>query len=157
MELTNEIRERIKLVVDKAGLSQKRFSEKINYSSNKIAEILNGNNKTLSNQFVQLLESHFGVNPKWLETGIGSPCILSVQANDLEEQLLLKTFRLLGRSSKNILNGTCTVLYEEEQKKKQAESLPEKQSSGPAPAFQREIESPWKVAEKRSPYGKTSS
>ena len=113
MELTNEVRERLRQVVNKTGLSQKKFAEKINYSPNKISEILTGSNKALSRQFIQLLEDHFGVNPKWLETGFGSPCILSIQANTIEEQLLLKNFRLLDQTSRNILNEICALLYRE--------------------------------------------
>lgn len=121
MELTGEIKDRIKRIVEESGLSQRRFSAKMNYASNKISEILH-NDKALSNQFVNLLEKHFGVNPKWLETGLGSPYIPAIQARDLEEQVLLKNFRLLDRSSKNVYNKVWKVLYDEMQKKSQNEA-----------------------------------
>lgn len=145
MELTDDVKERIKFVVKKTGLSQREFSEKMDYSSNKITEILKGSGKTLSNKFVRLLERHYGVNSRWLETGVGSPCSLCLEAKSAEEQELLETFRFLDQHSKNILYGTWKALYEEmlekkrhfkEDDEKQQDELEEWKPQGPESLFE---------------------
>ena len=63
--------ERLKLIIQHTGLSQKDFAERIGLSGNAITELLKGRSKGLSEKSLTAIAIEFSVNINWLLTGEG--------------------------------------------------------------------------------------
>ena len=64
--------ERIKFVRASAGLTQEQFASKIGLTRNYVAKIEIGNREPSARTISDICRE-FGVNEKWLRTGIGEP------------------------------------------------------------------------------------
>jgi transcriptional regulator with XRE-family HTH domain len=70
MENTNNLGERIKMVREKAELSQKAFGGKVGLSQTAVTALENNQNEPRLSTFNQIVEA-FKINPEWLRTGQG--------------------------------------------------------------------------------------
>jgi transcriptional regulator with XRE-family HTH domain len=67
-EHQDEIRNRIKLIIDEKELTQKQFSDISCIAQGDISKYLNGKN-TLADSFIYTIILKFSINPRWLEFG----------------------------------------------------------------------------------------
>jgi transcriptional regulator with XRE-family HTH domain len=67
-EHQDEIRNRIKLIIDEKELTQKQFSDISCIAQGDISKYLNGKN-TLADSFIYTIILKFSINPRWLEVG----------------------------------------------------------------------------------------
>jgi transcriptional regulator with XRE-family HTH domain len=70
MEGTNSLGERIKMVRERAELSQKEFGKKVELSQTAVTALENNQNEPRLSTFNNIVEA-FKVNPEWLRTGVG--------------------------------------------------------------------------------------
>lgn len=65
------MRERIILIIDKLGLTQKKFAEQVGITAGGLTDFIKGRSKDLSSSTVTNIVLQFGINPTWLLTGKG--------------------------------------------------------------------------------------
>lgn len=70
MDATTSLGERIKMVRERAELSQKEFGKKVELSQTAVTALENNQNEPRLSTFNNIVEA-FKVNPEWLRTGLG--------------------------------------------------------------------------------------
>ena len=112
MTLTDDIRKRLKEVIEESGYSAREFSYKLGYQFNRVHEILRGRNRRLSAPFVRQLTSCFDVNPIWLETGMGSRYNGRQDPSSKEQAELLRNYEQLNLPARKLLFETSRTLLQ---------------------------------------------
>lgn len=67
-EHQDEIRDRIKLIIEEKELTQKQFADITSIAQGDISKYLNGKN-TLADSFIYTIILKLSINPRWLEFG----------------------------------------------------------------------------------------
>lgn len=87
--------QRIKLVYESTGLTQKEFAARLGLTQQTVSYVLNGERKAGEKFLTGIMENFKDVNPKWLMTGIGEMKSDSNEFNiiprDVTEQLANKS------------------------------------------------------------------
>ena len=118
MDLKDDVLDRFKTVLKDTNLSQKEFGDSVGSSSASILSLFNGRVKSLSGNMVKLLEVVHGVNPVWLETGMGKKYIREPRLNNEDEIKLITNFRSLNASNQQLVYMISETLYKQMLKQK---------------------------------------
>ena len=66
------MKDQLNAVIEKLGLSQKEFCQKVSISPSRLSEVLSGRTKNLSSDIITSIYRVYNINPIWLLTGEGS-------------------------------------------------------------------------------------
>lgn len=121
--LVNEIRERLKLVIESSGYSLRGFAREIGITPGGLSGIINGRSKILSGMFLKNLEFRFNINPVWLESGEGSQYVKKFLIEEKDEIELILKYRKLDFQQKKSLSVMTDALYIQQEKQNMEHSL----------------------------------
>ncbi|MES0490897.1 MAG: helix-turn-helix transcriptional regulator [Leptospirales bacterium] len=120
MVVTKEVLTRLSKIIDETHLNYEDFAISLGLNLSKITNLLNGKTKTISGNFVKLIEILYGVNPVWLETGMGKKYSKNARPVTAKEILLMENFRLLSEYNQDLICLISETLHKQhlsEQKK----------------------------------------
>ena len=114
MKINEEILIRLKQIIEESGLSRRQFALGIGHAPSTITEIFTQRIRTLSGSVITILELKYGINPTWLETGMGDKWKHPEKINDHREIVLLRQFRSLTNGNKTMLEAFSETLHRQQ-------------------------------------------
>ena len=117
--MTDEVRERIKLVRTTLNASQRDFAKQLYISQTLLGDIELGN-RNVNNRTIQLVATTFNVNKNWLLTGKGK--MFSAPPVDTQLMKLTDFFNQLDKPLKDYLLEQSKGLLKIQDKKKMNKS-----------------------------------
>jgi len=94
------IKERIKKIRLKLGISQQDFAKKVYISQTLLGEIELGN-RTATEKTIQLISTEFNVNKSWILTGKGD--MFTAPPPDIQLENLIEVFKQLDKPLRDYL------------------------------------------------------
>lgn len=97
------MRERIISIIDKLGLTQKKFAEQIGITAGGLTDFIKGRSKDLSSSTVANIVVKFSINPMWLLTGEGDMFIdtgVKAHGESFDTNLMKKIISIVTRMFK---------------------------------------------------------
>ena len=98
--MTEDIKERIKILRQTLNISQRDFAKRIYISQTLLGDIELGN-RNVSDRTVQLISTEFNVNKDWLLTGNGK--MFAAPPPDIQLIKLIEIYNQLDKSLKDYL------------------------------------------------------
>lgn len=110
-----DIKDRIKEIRVKLGISQMDFAKKVYISQTLLGEIELGN-RTVSERTIQLVSTQFNVNKEWILTGKGK--MFAANPPDIQLEKLIEIFKQLDKSLRDFLLDQSKALLKIQKDKK---------------------------------------
>jgi len=106
--------ERLKQALEKLGVTQQEFAEKIGFTQSYISKILNGT-KIPSSRFFDVISHELYLNPAWLQKGTGE-IFLAAQGFSPQDTAMIAKYRLLTAEEKAVIDQMTDVLLQNAKK-----------------------------------------
>ena len=110
MKIDKGVLERFEKIIIETGFSRSQFAREIGLTASAISEIFSDRRKNLSGIVVKMMEIKLGVNPKWLENGLGDQYISFTSLSGPEEDQLIRIYRSLSIQNQEMLISFCETL-----------------------------------------------
>jgi transcriptional regulator with XRE-family HTH domain len=104
---------RLKQILQKLGVNQQEFAEKIGFTQPYISKILNGT-KIPSSRFFNVVSHELYLNPTWLQNGTGE-MFLSVNGFSSQDAAMVAKYRLLTAEEKDVIDKMTDVLLKKKE------------------------------------------
>jgi transcriptional regulator with XRE-family HTH domain len=99
---------RLKQALQKLGVNQQEFAEKIGFTQSYISKILNGT-KIPSSRFFDIVSHELYLNPAWLQSGTGE-MFLAASGFSPQDAAMVAKYRLLTEEEKAVIDNMTDVL-----------------------------------------------
>lgn len=110
-----DIKDRIKEIRIKSGISQRDFAKKVFISQTLLGEIELGN-RAISERTIHLISSQFNINKDWILTGKGK--MTGSAPPDMQLEKLIEIFKQLDKSLRDFLLDQSKALLKIQKDKK---------------------------------------
>jgi transcriptional regulator with XRE-family HTH domain len=109
--------ERLKLTLQKLGVNQQEFSEKIGFAQSYISKILSGA-KVPSSRFFDIISHELYINPAWLRYGSGEMFLAAESGLSPQDAAMVAKYRLLTPEEKYVIDKMTDALLKKKEEKR---------------------------------------
>jgi transcriptional regulator with XRE-family HTH domain len=114
VSVAETLSERLRQSLQKLGVNQQEFSEKIGFTQSYISKILSGA-KVPSSRFFEIISHELYLNPAWLQHGSGEMFLAADAGLSSQDAAMVAKYRLLTPEEKDVIDKMTDALLKKKE------------------------------------------